>query len=70
MSVLEAMSHGLTVTITEVGPQLEVIDHNVSGVLVPPEPGARERFLQRSYVRAYATLKTFIGLTSPDDPPC
>jgi glycosyltransferase involved in cell wall biosynthesis len=36
MSVLEAMSHGLAVITTPVGAHLEVIDHNVSGLLVPP----------------------------------
>jgi glycosyltransferase involved in cell wall biosynthesis len=36
MSVLEAMSHGLAVITTPVGAHLEVIDHNVSGLLVSP----------------------------------
>jgi glycosyltransferase involved in cell wall biosynthesis len=37
MSVLEAMSHGPAVITTLVGNHLEVIGHNVSRLLVPPQ---------------------------------
>jgi glycosyltransferase involved in cell wall biosynthesis len=36
MSVLEAISHGLAVITTPIGAYLEVIDHNVSSLLVSP----------------------------------
>ena len=36
MSVLEGLSHGLAVVTTPVGAHLEVIEPEVSGILVPP----------------------------------
>jgi glycosyltransferase involved in cell wall biosynthesis len=36
MAVLEGLSHGLAVIATPVGAHAEVIEHEISGLLVPP----------------------------------